>query len=695
MPNFAPLLARVNAQVQLPVDQNRKVNNELNQNPFNVPVTLRMNLGNILRENQANLQNVPPGVLTGTEILVTTESALDLRDELVNASLVPRTTLLNLVSGNREPTAVVMPTAGVAAGPGESVADKIAAKVRDGAALYRNIVEGAEPARTKANAALLMWYLQALGSSKAGLSDGHPERVALFKSGAFTIADPGNRLKNWLSGFNVYERSSSHLNGFQGLPGCKPHGLDIRGVETPNERRTILFAKIPNPTNPTGVLAQDDPPLLYFKMEEHGCRGLSFKGTGDKTGVLHGIKRFFANLRDFAGHSMGFLQSLTQRGGLQGQDNRERVNKGILQPYEDLLSALERQDGVGRIKDILKDPERGPKRGDKTGGIHLMVGRLNEALELLATAKREAAGDANRQDAIGALELQLNTTREALRAKGDHSEVRFGREVILTPDEMLHQGLGVNPLRLGVPAGDEPAVTHTGTLSQLSRKALLAGLTYQLANLPYPAEDGSTHAVNEREQFDLDVPRVQKYAIGEVIHNRDAEVAEAGADDYRDNVNRTLDNLVANSADPPFVADAIRLLSHQGAYAALLDAITSDAIAHTGYALSTNFSNTSFEINHVQDGVQSIYRLKVSGSVSGNVDNGRHLTFVPTTAGAAAWWAGEGSEARAEQTLLLTYNRVRRTLSLAFAPDAPPSFSYTVDRLREPQLDGLRAPAPQ
>jgi hypothetical protein len=349
------------------------------------------------------------------------------------------TTPLNLVSGNPGRTTVAaMPTAGVAPETNVAVNDKIAAKVRDGAALYQRIAAGDPPPRTKENAALLMWYLQALGSSKAGPSNGEPDKVALFKSGAFTVADPGNRLKDWLTGFNVYTRASSHLKGFQSLEGCRPHGLDIRGVETPNERRTILFAKIPNPANKTG--APDDPPLLFFKMEEHGCRGLSFKGTGEKTGVWQGIKRFFANLRDFAGHSLGFLRSLTERGGLQGQDNRERVNAGILRPYENLLNTLpgEPADVVTAVRTTLDDP----KRKDKTGGIHLMVDKLNAALGQLAAARTEAAGDPRRTAGIDELKNQLDATLDALRARGDHSELRFGREIILMPEDMVFHTVG-------------------------------------------------------------------------------------------------------------------------------------------------------------------------------------------------------------------------------------------------------------
>jgi hypothetical protein len=127
------------------------------------------------------------------------------------------------------------------------------------------------------------------------------------------------------------------------------------------------------------------------------------------------------------------------------------------------------------------------------------------------------------------------------------------------------------------------------------------------------------------------------------------------------------------------------LLSHQGAYAALLNAIISDAIIHTGYSLTPSFSSQSFGIEHAyQDALRSVYRLKVSGRVSGRDDGGRHI-ICENPGDGRVWRAGEGSEATVVQTLLLTYDRERGTLSLAFDPSAPPFFSYTLDKLVEPQ----------
>jgi hypothetical protein len=629
---------------------------------------LNMNPGDVLRDNTARFPNVAEAVLKGATIVSESVGALERRDHLNQAlaakPLPLNTTMLKMVSGDRKPTTVVMPTAGVVAGPGGTIEGKIANKIQAGAAFYQSIMngDGDEVPQTKENAAKLMWYLQALGSSKAGPSNGNPDQVALFKEGAFTIADTGDHLKTWLGGFNVYDRASSHLNEYQNREDGKPQGLDLRGVEMPNERRTVMFSSIPNP------LGRDNPPLLFLKMEPHGCRGLSFKGTGtgDKTGVLHGIKRFFSNIRDFAGHSLGFLQSLGQRGGLQGQqDNRERVNAGILEPYENLLNRLEGPEDVVRtIKETLDDSER----GDKTGGIHLMVGKLDTALDQLATAKTNAAGDAQKIAGIDALEHQLKTTLTALRAKGDHSELRFGREVILMPDEMvLHE---VKTLQPGFPQGNE-TVTNGGSLSQSTQDILLAGWNYQLANLGLSTQRNATKA-----QFDADVARTHDYNIG----------GRRGWDDDGNKrttqVNTILSTLVDNSRDPQVVVDAIRLLSHQGAYTALLDAVMAHSI-HMGIHVEPDMSQQAYAIEHHSvNGSESTYRLKCSANVVGNSGKlsvydgqGQRLT------------AGANSKVSLQQILLLTYDRAAKTFSLAFDPAAPPSFSYTLGAPLPPQAE--------
>ncbi|MDY0239227.1 MAG: hypothetical protein RBR31_01360, partial [Bacteroidales bacterium] len=69
----------------------------------------------------------------------------------------------------------------------------------------------------------LMTFLLAKGMEKG---DG-------FSEGAFNISDPDHRLRNFLdSSPEVYQRPSSHIEGFQQAPGGSHRGIDVGGNVT-------------------------------------------------------------------------------------------------------------------------------------------------------------------------------------------------------------------------------------------------------------------------------------------------------------------------------------------------------------------------------------------------------------------------------------------------------------------------------
>jgi hypothetical protein len=400
------------------------------------PNTLTNNPADLLLHNQGRFEGVDDQILTG-------QTTANTWPDLGATALGPGVTgvVLGPVTGDAPPLVTLMPTKGVS---GPQVNANIRAKILDGEQLYRQIMADKPPQATKQNAALLMWYLQALASSKANVSSGNPEGgPALFKEGALTIEDPDHRLEEYLQSFNTYRRSSSHLDEYQKIPKCETYGLDLRGVEMPNGRRTVMFARLPSTREAPNGPNLGEKSLLFLKMEPHGCRGLSFQGTGEKTGVWQGIKRFFSNIGDFIGHACGWLDSVWQRkgeGAVIGQNNRERIDKAVREPYKNLLEAIQSriaspnhrhpqaaQTLLTTLAELLDDPDR----WRKIGGVHFMLDKLNRAQTILDDFPLD-----DHQSSREYVQQCLTNARNGLWNQGDHHELRFGREVILLQNEM-------------------------------------------------------------------------------------------------------------------------------------------------------------------------------------------------------------------------------------------------------------------
>ncbi len=632
-----------------------------------------------------------PGV--DDRVLTGVECALDWPDYGVGAHReATRHTgpgMATVVTGHPEgPEARValMPTAGVG---GPEVDARIGRKILQGEQLYQRVMRGEPPPPTKENAALLMWYLQALASRKAAASSGQPGGLAMFKEGALTIEDPGHKLETWLKSFNVYRRSSSHLDEYQRIPGCEPYGLDLRGVEMPNERRTVLLARLPG--------NREDRSLLFLKMEPHGCRGLSFQGTGRETGVRQSIKRFFANIRDYLGHAGGWRQSVRQRGGdaeITGQNNRERVDAQLRAPYEQTLSwiqgrgALRADDPehpqdservmgnlVTTIATILDDPAR----AGQTGGIHTMLEKLDQAQAAWRDIMVAVAGTpdgeyvtlgnppvgiilctsearARFHDLDRDLQSRLDATRAQLRSQGDHPELRFGREVILLQDEMA---VGqVQPVRR---LGHEP-IEGAGRLSDQGQRLMEGAYRYIQADLVQ-------QQVSYLSQFSLDAARTRYTVAGQVFNAAPAgpRGSEAG---------QAINRLVESAGDPQEVATFLKCLAHQGLMAPVSAALTGHAMMVTGMPIGpSTFPGAAFgmyEVRRVSPPPDSpglhVYRLtgtydsRLSGATGvRELSDGRRYDL-------------EGSYVQAKASVLVTYNPETRQTSVAL--DGPPSFEY-------------------
>ncbi|MCL1889861.1 MAG: hypothetical protein FWF99_05085 [Desulfovibrionaceae bacterium] len=433
----------------------------------------------------------------------------------------------------------LMPTEGV---PGPDQTANIQGYVREGQALYERIMGGdMEVPRGKDEVAKIMWFLQALGSSKASESSGgNPPVPALFKEGAFSIEDPEHRLEGFLASCNSYKRESSHLSGFQGQPGCHPRGVDIRGVPMPNGRKTVLFARMPGSTEvaKNGDPNMGDKGFLFLKIEPHGCRGFSFGGTGragEQAGLGKSVKRFFANLADSIGHAFGFTRSLGQRIGLvaiDGQNNRERVPSDVKELYTGFtkqISALQKN-GSEEVRKAGQDLANLLARNaplSSTGGIRVMIQNLEQAKTLYLGLPQELRDD----PALASLGQRLDDALLMLRNHGDHAQYRIGNEVILMSGDT---GIS-NATRVERP---DHQITRQGGLSDENKGLVLAGMRYILSNI-----DNKKDVV----QFEKDSLR-SAYRLGmngdEHPVTHDVELAKQTVLDLADGDQRIADSLM-------------------------------------------------------------------------------------------------------------------------------------------------------
>jgi hypothetical protein len=319
--------------------------------------------------------------------------------------------------------------------------EQIRSYVSEGAKIYSKIQSGYydrcqpgqnPPAIGEDEIASVMWYLQSLASLKAGLQAGQNNGLgADFKEGGLLIEDGQGRLKHFLSLANSYERSSEHFERYQTEPRFCAHGVDVGNVIMPHNRRSVLHQNLPDDVPTKGAR------LLYVKMEPFSCRGLSTKITGysvqaDPTGY-RSMNNFFGNFRRFF-HNLGetfqrfFSRDLSNQAVKTGVDNLERAPKNFVKNYNQFANSLKTEfsdkpqfnkiiEALGRIK-----------INSSVGGVHL-------ALKAIETAERQAialADSTGKDEFLARLDEFKNIELTKL---GDHPELRFGREVILTANE--------------------------------------------------------------------------------------------------------------------------------------------------------------------------------------------------------------------------------------------------------------------
>lgn len=254
----------------------------------------------------------------------------------------------------------------------------------------------------------LMTFLLAKGMEKG---DG-------FSEGAFNISDPGHQLRDFLDSCpEVYQRPSSHIEGFQQAPGGSHRGIDAHGgVTLPYGKATLLYGGMS-----AGVqgLGQD---RLFLKTEEHGCR-LSARWTPNRDPNIHDRPARLGDVGQFLGHAMGFFRTVLR--GISGgrlfpnatDSRKERLPGDVSKSFNAILKNLDRS-GQAEIAGILRQNE--PLATSQ--GIRVMVANLDQALA--------------RQDLDQPTRDAMQRLRGDLATRFDHLDVRIGNEVILDQAEL-------------------------------------------------------------------------------------------------------------------------------------------------------------------------------------------------------------------------------------------------------------------
>lgn len=255
----------------------------------------------------------------------------------------------------------------------------------------------------------LMTFLMAKGMEKG---DG-------FSEGAFNISDPNHRLRNFLDSCpEVYQRPSSHIEGFQQAPGGSHRGIDVGGnVTLPYGKATLLYGGINAGAQGMGG------DRLFLKTEEHGCR-LSSHWTPNRDQNIRPDRPVrLGDVGQFLGHAMGFFRTVLRgiSGGLlfpNAKDSRkERIPGDVAKDFKAILKNLDRS-GQRDVAGVLRQND--PLATSQ--GIRVMVSNLNQALA--------------RPDLDQPTRESMQRLRNELGTRFDHLDVRIGNEIVLNQDEL-------------------------------------------------------------------------------------------------------------------------------------------------------------------------------------------------------------------------------------------------------------------
>ncbi len=283
---------------------------------------------------------------------------------------------------------------------------KIQAKVDAGHELVNSVTVGKHDERcTVKDMTNIMFFLQC--KAEATKTDGH------FHEGAFSLPDPGQRLRKFLDGCpEAYQRDSSHVSGFQTQDGGKHRGIDAYGSGKnfdellPNGMKTLLY----------GTMQQSDAlhmpgDRLYLKIESHGAWATKPKGGGDEGGP-HRLGNHH-DVGAILGHSLSFINSRGQ--GSAAGTFKERIPSPTKKSFEAL------------IKNAPEDLQGILKKDNPTstaGGIRVMLANVETALN-----KKDPVPDTDTLKALN--QFKSDTMRDY-----DNTSLRIGNEIIFTAGDL-------------------------------------------------------------------------------------------------------------------------------------------------------------------------------------------------------------------------------------------------------------------
>lgn len=280
-------------------------------------------------------------------------------------------------------------------------------RVNNGYNVYQNILNGtAKTPATQTDIRDFMTFLTAKASQK----------TAYFSNGSFNLPDPGNKIRDFLdSSKEVYQRSSTHIQGFSDHPGCGHRGIDLK---LPHGMGTLLYGAMKD-----GVMeTQGD--RIFLKMEDHGCRFSTLtKDKEDTQGPQSRPKRFFSDLISSLKHGWGGLKTKL---GLQKTKGtrKERVEKDVANKFKALIQMAK----TGESETVAKLLNKHNPAGKETGyGVRTMIDNIDALLE---------SDHAGLADLSSSFKNALNEFKNELEARYDHLEHRIGNEIVFDSNEL-------------------------------------------------------------------------------------------------------------------------------------------------------------------------------------------------------------------------------------------------------------------
>lgn len=247
----------------------------------------------------------------------------------------------------------------------------------------------------------IMFFLQAKAESAKGS----------FKEGAFTLSDPGQRIRTFLDSCpQAYQRDSSHITAFQAVQGGGHRGIDANGGGNnfdnvlPHGMKTLLY----------GTLAQSDglkmpEDRLYLKIESHGA-WLSRPRGGDDANGPHRAGNHH-DVGAFLGHSLSFIATRGQ-GSAEGTF-KERIPNTVKNGYNQLIESMPEP-----AKTTLA--QGGPT--NTAAGVRVMLDNVQKALAQVTPGSDE--------------HTKLSLFETSIRQNYNHPELRFGNEIIFTAQDI-------------------------------------------------------------------------------------------------------------------------------------------------------------------------------------------------------------------------------------------------------------------